>query len=48
MNIGDILILSAIAFALFFALRHMRRAKKTCGGCGGCSRCEGCAAKAPR
>ncbi|MBR4500688.1 MAG: FeoB-associated Cys-rich membrane protein [Clostridia bacterium] len=44
MNIWDILILLAVAAALFLALRGMRRARrsgKCCGaGCGcGCAKC---------
>lgn len=42
MNIVDILLLTAIALALFFALRKCRSERKkgrSCGGnCAGCSR----------
>ncbi|MDO5110676.1 MAG: FeoB-associated Cys-rich membrane protein [Clostridia bacterium] len=42
MNVLDVLLLSGVAIAIFFALRHMRRAQKS-GCCGCCARCTGCA-----
>ena len=48
MNVWDILILLAVAGALFLAVRGMRRARKSgkCCGCGACScGCADCEAR---
>ena len=42
MNIWDILILAAVAAALFFAFRAaVGNRKNCCGSCRGCGRCQG-------
>jgi hypothetical protein len=43
MNLWDILILAAVACAVFFAARRMRKKKKSGCGCG-CEGCTGCPA----
>ncbi|MBQ6521097.1 MAG: FeoB-associated Cys-rich membrane protein [Anaerolineaceae bacterium] len=43
MNIFDILILAAVAAAVFFAVRRLRKNKGTCGcGCADCPHKKGC------
>ena len=47
MNIADILVIAVIAVALFFAVRHVVKLRKSggcaCGASGGCScGCAGC------
>ena len=50
MNLWDILILAAVAVAVFFALRSSRKRTKggCCDGCcgGSCDCCTGCSAAA--
>ncbi|MBQ4436462.1 MAG: FeoB-associated Cys-rich membrane protein [Clostridia bacterium] len=48
MNIWDILILAAVAIAVFFALRKVWKNKRSggCGcGCEGCTKSAGCQTK---
>ena len=51
MNIADILIIALIAIALFFAVRHVVKLRKSggcaCGSAGGCSGCTGSCASCP-
>ena len=43
MNLPTVLVLLALAAALFFALRAIGRGRGCCGRCGGCAgRCAGC------
>ena len=49
MNLADIVILLVIALALFFALRHMKKAKGRCScGCADCPSRTGCGKEAKK
>ena len=40
MNIWDIVIIAAVAAGMLFAVRHVRKARKTGGCAGGCGCCS--------
>ena len=50
MNIWDILILAAVAAAVFFAVRRVHKTRRSggCGcGCEGCTKSTSCGTKTP-